>query len=133
MKKTVIVTVLFYSVLFCGITSCKREKIIDKTCGCNAVDIRFNVKNISGTMAYNNTARKWYIGFQPSPGYFNNNFICNANKDCVKSITMNVSTLETIDVTFSGTVKSTCSNEDFGVQQSNGTNFHIIIDSLKRN
>lgn len=133
MKKSIMRSAIICSVLFFGIESCKKEKITDTTCGCNSSEIRFQLKDISGLMAYNNTARKWYIGYQPIPGYFNNNFICNTTQDSVKKIITNLSTNSTINVTLSGKVKPICSGEDFGVQQGNSSNFYIVIDSLKRN
>ena len=130
---------LFFTAIVTAITftnsGCKKHKNdpVNTTCGCSAAEIQYQIKNLSGTLAFHTHTNKWYIFYQPTSGYFNNNFICNLTQDSVRSIIANASQSATFNVTFSGKVKSVCPNEGFGVQQGNGTNYYVIIDSLKRN
>lgn len=129
MKFLIIILLVGFSCFTLTFLSCKKnkDKNIDPSCGCSSTNIQSQIRNLSGTLAYNSYTNKWFIFNQPTNGYFNNNFICNLTQDSVKSIITNVPLSATFNVIFSGKVKSVCSDEDFGIQQANGTNYHIII------
>lgn len=75
---------------------------------------------------------KWAILYQPLPGNYSYYFPCNTNEDSLQAITRGANQNDVFQVRFSGGVKSTCPNENFGIVSGVTTFDYIILDSLKR-
>lgn len=130
--KKVLIHLLFIVSIFVQSISCKK-KPINYSCGCDATDIKYEMKNIAGTFSYYQHNSKWVFSYQPIPGNHSNYFPCNTDQDSIKAILKGASQNQIIQVKISGKVKKVCSDEDFGVISGVTTFDYIIIDSIKRN
>jgi hypothetical protein len=115
-------------------SSCKKHKDdpINTTCGCNATDIKYQLRDKSGTLSFYQYNSKWFFSVQQVGGMYSSYFPCNTTQDSLQKITQGANQNQVFQVKFSGKVKGTCSGEDFGTT-TGGTIDYIIIDSLKRN
>ena len=131
MKKLLISLLFVVSILVQSI-SCKK-KPINYSCGCDATDIKYFIKNIEGTLSYYQHNSKWVFSYQPIPGNHSNYFPCNTDQDSINAILKVANQSQIFQVKISGKVKKVCSNEDFGIISGVATFDYIIIDSIKRN
>lgn len=113
-------------------SSCKKSKP-DVICGCNSNDTKYSLQNINGTLAFYQYKSKWVIYYQPIAGNYSYYFPCNTNQDSLQTILQGANQNQVFPVKFSGKIKSTCPDEDFGFTIGVTTFDYLILDSLKRN
>src|SRR4030095_8595124 len=101
-------------------------------CGCNS-DPEFYLPKTGGELTYNQYNGKWMLSYSPGRGAFRNFFPCNGNQDSLKAILQGASQTQGFVVWFSGYVKSTCSQEDFGPTTGITTFEYITVDLVSRN
>lgn len=128
MKKITFIPLLFIVVVFCNF-NCKKNNI-KPVCGCDADPVS-SIGETNATLAYFQSKNLWALSASSS-GIVNNYLICNSN-DSLLAITSSGSITNFYNVKFSGEIKSTCSNENFGVTPGNTSFYYIKINSLKRN
>ena len=135
MKHLSLLLIAVLSIILIPNYGCKKNKsevIGDRTCGCNAADIKYSLLNKAVTLSYFPNKSKWVFSYQPQPGSCLNYFPCNTTQDSLKAITQNANTSQTFNVKVSGKVKTSCPDEDFGVTSGITIVDYIIIDSLRR-
>ena len=121
------ITILIF--LFISVnSSCKK----DDDCGCNS-DTQFYLPKTAGELSYNQYKSKWMLSYSPGRGAFKNFFPCNANQDSLKAILQGASQTQSFIVWFSGNVKTTCADEDFGPATGLTTFEYITVDIVSRN
>ncbi len=133
--KKLFIPILFAIAVLIQSNSCKKSKSdpVNTTCGCSATDTKYTLQNISGTLSYYQYNSKWVFSYQPIAGNISNFFPCNTSQDSLQKILQGANQNQVFQVKFSGKVKGTCPNEDFGIISGVATFDYISIDSLKRN
>lgn len=113
---------------------CKKENTNNYvTCACNTDEVKYILKEISGTLSYYEFNKRWVFSYSPLPGNYSNFFPCNSNHNSLQAILSGANSDQTFQVSFSGKIKAPCPNEIFGITSGVTTFDYIIIDSLKRN
>lgn len=113
--------------------SCCKKNELDTTCGCNAIDTKYSLQDITGRLRFHQYNMKWVLTYSPAQGAISNFFPCNTNQDSLQAILQGANQNQVFQVKFSGKVKTICPGEDFGTTIGLVTFDYIIIDSLKRN
>lgn len=109
-------------------SGCKK----DDDCGCNS-DTQSYLPKTAGELSYNQYKSKWMLSYSPGRGAFKNFFPCNASQDSLTAILQGASQTQSFVVWFSGNVKNTCANEDFGATSGLTTFEYITVDLVSRN
>ena len=135
MKHLSLLLIAVLSILLIANYGCKKNKtevIEDRTCGCNAADIKYSLLNKAVILSYFPNKSKWVFSYQPQPGTYLYYFPCNITQDSLQTILINANISQTFNVKVSGKVKTSCPDEDFGVTSGINIVDYIIIDSLRR-
>jgi hypothetical protein len=123
-----------FTFIITSTTSCKKNKSMPITtnCGCNAVEIKYQVRDLPATLSFYQYNAKWYFSVQQLGGLYSAYFPCNTLQDSLQKIIQGANQNQIFQVKLSGKIKGTCPNEDFGTT-TGSTIDYIFIDSLKRN
>jgi hypothetical protein len=133
MKSINIFAIVILSILLPA-AKCKKEKGVDYVaCACNATDVKYILKDISGTLSYYQYNNRWVLSYSPLTGNISNFFPCNTNQETLSTIIRGANTNEVFQVKLSGKVKKPCEGEIFGFVSGVTTFDYIFLDSLKRN
>jgi hypothetical protein len=125
MKSINIFAIVILSILLPA-AKCKKEKGVDYVaCACNATDVKYILKDISGTLSYYQYNNRWVLSYSP--------LTCNTNQETLSTIIRGANTNEVFQVKLSGKVKKPCEGEIFGFVSGVTTFDYIFLDSLKRN
>jgi hypothetical protein len=73
------------------------------------------------------------LSYSPGRGAYKYFFPCNTNQDSLKAILQGASQTQSFVVWFSGNVKNTCPDEDFGPTTALTTFEYITVDVVSRN
>lgn len=128
MKQFITSIILLIFFFISANSSCKKND----DCGCNS-ETEFYLPKTAGELTYNQYKGKWMLSYSPGRGAFKNFFPCNENQDSLKAILQGASQTQSFVVWFSGNVKSTCSQEDFGPTTGLTTFEYITVDLVSRN